>query len=1776
MRFFGTRRSRLIGLVSTVLLALAAWQFARLYVRSALLSLGPTLLARAQKELKREIKVDRLEVTRPGVVLIEGLRVARGKTLAEGVLLSARRAEITYDPSLLSWPSLVKRATGGDTRAHLRAWGVRFRQPAPLPPTEIFSTETLSAEFDLAPVLTGVGDVLATVPYVDLGRPHLRLSRDRNGVWAHERLLQRKPGEKPLSFRGEVRGMGGVVDIADFRSGVLPAPVRTHAGGDFAARFGGFPLVQFTMDGRVEGPHAATFRLEGHQQSDQKRWFLTVQAVSNDLPFWNSYLSKPEKHADIFSGAVRASASLWGASGKPEEDDYSLVLDVRNGGANLAGIHAPFLDYQGRLTLSKEVLTVDGTATAAGIPVRLSGEVLTRAAPRSSFRLASNRVTVGGLKRLYPALSLPPGLAVTDPVSATVSFTADHGAMAFTGIATAPQVQYQDGTARALRLSFQGHGDATGAVALNGVADSPEARWKEASAGNARVTFQGRRGKDGVLAGSGKVDVARVRYRETQARALHADLELRDRLVQVEGRLEALGGSVQGTGWVDLASGPGEFYGVGRAEGLDAERVPWGRPGLKVQGRISGDFVLSGTPEAPSASAYVRAAPLTVNGERVSEVTGRVRYAGGSLEIPYATVKDLRLQASLWGIVSQDGAVRLRLTGRGIDLARALSGRVEDPARGTAFVAASVTGTLEQPQVEGQVQVYKPGFRDLDADYARFGFTATGLREVELSGLELVRAPERITSDRLVLTRPEEERAPWNVEGGVLVHGLTLARALRLAGVSMERLRENPLSGDLDPVRVTLSGPVTAPQTGFEAAAHRVALSGLDLGEVTASGLADLARNRVSLSSVTAASSTLHARAGGTVEYAPDAMPDTFARQTRVDLAFSAEGIKLLPLLRRYDPAALEYASVSATLRSASGQLRGTLEAPRATARVELGDVIVNERAVSIDPFQVYWTPTAAVAQDVHARVGSGTVDASYLVALADKPGQERPLLERLAGEVQVRSVPVPVARQLLEDSPYYATKDAARLRELLESWRTPARGVIDLAFGVPAGAALPAAGNPEELAAQVRSRKQPGPLAGSVEVRDFVSPPGPGQPVASLKSDFRYEAGRLSVNEFRLQREDGILVTVSGSREETARAGEKLDFKVRATGLRLGSLSRLATGELHDQVELLQPLDGTVALEGTVSGTAEKPLARFSLEVQRPEVAGIPFDRLTVAGGEYSAEKGILSMASAQLVKSRLGGEPEASLRAAGSLPVTWPDLKVPVAAARHLSVEIPEQSLTVFKELADEAEKSPAAAGETPNERLKQITGIFRQIAATEGRMKGQITLAGSREAPRNDGFLEVSNGALKLDGLRTQVKDFNARLDLEGDVLKVSRFTGTGAFGGTFQGSGDVTLGLAANGGAGARLNLAFALDKFKFQEKKGGSLVGEAFLSAPLNGALQTVDRASPGRSAPLKIVGEWPRPEIVGAIRLDNAALPLELEAVQMKAPPDLPADVLLNLRLIAGGNVWLRNPQMRLKLEDTLVVANTLRAPIITGDLRAVRGTLLLPTMRVRNVEGTVRVAYDGRSAELGIPSAPPVTVDLTGSTSIRVQRSVTAEAEDYDVTFQIRGTPGAGGDTAIRSQSASGGLSVGSEGGLSLSVRSDPPLPGAEIEALIRQQLGVEGFSGTGANVVEALRYQVEQAFAVNVASALTGGIEDKLQSALGLDIFSIDVGVTQPLRLRIGRRLFGNFYGTVTQEFGGVEGQQRRFEVYYRLSPHLRFGYRQEEPIGRQVIFFGGSASF
>lgn len=1744
-------------LLLTLLLIVAIGQQVSRYAQRVMEGIAPTVLAELEKRLDRRVRYERLRLERPGLAVVEGLRVARGLGPEEAEFFSARRVELRFDPGLQRWSSLFTRGLGHDTRARLVVQDVKVFQRDGTP---LLAAAAASTRFDLAPVLAGKGDVLATITPVIVEKAHLRIRRDRRGKWNYEDLLPKRKKEKPHQFRSTIIAPDARIDLWNERAGRLQGVQHSQYRGAARIGFGAHPTLQFALDGELtDGPVARGIRrplsVEGHADTDKGTWQITAKVSTDRAQYWYDYVSAARTDAfRIRHGVVRAAVTAWShAKGKPPE--YQATLAVSGGEAQLKAFAHPLTDIRGQVVLNGSAVVIDGSLRVSGLPVSATGEISLVPALQTRLRVQAEEVTTAWVRKTFPEVKLPDALDLPQTVRMRASLLGTDAGWSFEGTARTPTVLQVDAEGKTLTTL----------------------EWVDA-------TYHGVYRQGAPLQVDGEVRAQEGQVRDVSVRGLRADFHLREKWLQLAVVGQALDGTVGGKGWIDLAKSPAEFYAVGEARNLRPEMWPQPEARTRISGGVSAQLTASGTLEAPEISAYVEAGPLNLGDEHLDRITGRVIYEAGDLRIPYAVVEQRGQQATLTGTVAQGGELSLDIAGRGLSVESLLAGRSEEKISGEAYVAARVTGTAGKPRIVGRLQVYRPVLArrpDLEADYAEAAFDWDGADFLRLTDVVLERAPVSLRTGTLELTRLREEAqsqeadAGWRVRSRVHVEGLSLTHALRLGGVSMERLRDAPLSGSLDSLSFDVDGPLDAPQLTFDVRGTRVAFQQFDLGDVRATGKVDLARSTVEVSNLNVASTQLHGEGSGRLAWEPDARPDDRSNRTRLDLRLTLGGVRLGPLVERFAPDVEAYATVSATLEKAAVRVTGTVEDPQLEGEITLAGLILNERAVPLEPFRFQWNQQLSVLRNLDARLGSGHLRVPYLVAWLEGRKHGKHLLDWLAGRVEVDAVPVAVIEQLVQDSPYYNRKSLDALREALDQWTTPIAGRVNAVLAAPVGdGPLPA--TLVGVGSAMRTRGLPPVVTGEISVPDLASPPESDAPLIRLTSHFNYRPGRLEVADFSLTQEpettlslSGILVEPSGDDPGT------LNASMRGEKLKVSSLARLPIRGLEERLKGIQPLDGLAGFTMVASGSFRLPRLKLNVAVDKPLLSGVPFDELTLEGAEYSAEEGILRATSARLVKRLPSGESQ--VRVVGSLPLTWPKLIVPADARRELTVLVPEQSLSVLNELAAESETLAAERGGENPGRMAPVVSALRQIAATRGRMEGRITLGGTREAPANDGFFRLVDATLRVEGLETEIRDVNVRVDLLGDQLELTQLSGKSNHGGTIGGSGSVTFGAAPGVPAPARLDIRLSVDQFKFVEKKVGSLLGEAFKGTQTRGVLQSVSRTAVKEPAAIHITGDLQRPTIVGAIRLDASSTMLAYAPVYSEQRVGEPGGPNLDLQLIIGENVWLRNPQARLKLGEGVRVTQTVGAPVVTGEIRVLEGTIPLPGLRLRHVEGVLRIAYDGRGQGTGAEGRTSLFVDLTAASTVRLHRSVALEAEDYELEFVIRGTPGTGGEGSIRPAGVTGGLLLGGDGGLTITVRTDPPLPAGEIEALIRQHFGVEGFGGSGSNVVEALRTQIEQAIAANLSSALTGRIEDALQSALGLSVFAIDVGVSQPLRIRLGRQLFGKLYGTVTQQFGSAEGDNpTRYEVYYRLTPRVRVGYRQEEPLGLRVFFFSGGISF
>src|SRR6476619_1476292 len=96
MRVPGTRRARLIILLSLAALAATIGWLLFLRARALYRNLGPLVVQELERQLGREVSIKRIDTSRPGRVVLEQIAVAAQKRISQGALFRAPRVVIRY------------------------------------------------------------------------------------------------------------------------------------------------------------------------------------------------------------------------------------------------------------------------------------------------------------------------------------------------------------------------------------------------------------------------------------------------------------------------------------------------------------------------------------------------------------------------------------------------------------------------------------------------------------------------------------------------------------------------------------------------------------------------------------------------------------------------------------------------------------------------------------------------------------------------------------------------------------------------------------------------------------------------------------------------------------------------------------------------------------------------------------------------------------------------------------------------------------------------------------------------------------------------------------------------------------------------------------------------------------------------------------------------------------------------------------------------------------------------------------------------------------------------------------------------------------------------------------------------------------------------------------------------------------------------------------------------------------------------------------------------
>jgi len=270
-------------------------------------------------------------------------------------------------------------------------------------------------------------------------------------------------------------------------------------------------------------------------------------------------------------------------------------------------------------------------------------------------------------------------------------------------------------------------------------------------------------------------------------------------------------------------------------------------------------------------------------------------------------------------------------------------------------------------------------------------------------------------------------------------------------------------------------------------------------------------------------------------------------------------------------------------------------------------------------------------------------------------------------------------------------------------------------------------------------------------------------------------------------------------------------------------------------------------------------------------------------------------------------------------------------------------------------------------------------------------QVEAHGPWRDPALRGRVEFQNGSLSLEDVPNGLSQLHGVLEFNRNRLEVRSLT-------AMTGGGLLSVGgyLSYQHGIYADLTVTGKSVRIRYPEG----------VSSEADTTLQLT-----GTQSSLLLSGNVLVTHFTVSPDFDIAALAAQATAVQPVAPPNAPSNhVRLDVRIRSSPQLNFQNAYAKLAGDVDLRLRGTIASPSLLG--------------RVSITEGSATIAGTRYDLQRG---------DITFTNPVRIQPSIdltaTARVQDYDITLGVHGTPG---------------------NPLSVTYRSDPPLPEADVVALL------------------------------------------------------------------------------------------------------------------------------
>jgi translocation and assembly module TamB len=312
-----------------------------------------------------------------------------------------------------------------------------------------------------------------------------------------------------------------------------------------------------------------------------------------------------------------------------------------------------------------------------------------------------------------------------------------------------------------------------------------------------------------------------------------------------------------------------------------------------------------------------------------------------------------------------------------------------------------------------------------------------------------------------------------------------------------------------------------------------------------------------------------------------------------------------------------------------------------------------------------------------------------------------------------------------------------------------------------------------------------------------------------------------------------------------------------------------------------------------------------------------------------------------------------------------------------------------------------------------------------------------------PDLQGKIDFQNGALSLEDLPNGLSQLHGTLEFNRNRLEVKSLT-------AMSGGGQLSVGgyLAYQHGLFADLTVTGKSMRIRYPAGISSVADTTLHLQGTQNSLLLSGD---------ILITRFSVNPD------LDLAALGSQANSVKAIAPPDAPSNhIRLDVHLASSPQLNFQNAFAKLAGNVDLHIRGTVASPSLLGNIAITEGSALLAGTR-----------YDLQRGDIDFTN--PVRIEPS------IDLNATARVEDYDITLGLHGTPQK----------------------LNVTYRSEPPLPEADVVALLA--LGRTG------NQQRLYTQQQEQEISNPTTDALLGGalnatVSSRVQKLFGAGSVKVD----------------------------------------------------------------------